>query len=341
MGQLELCPRASPMREGERDGGCQRSNIAEQFNSLLGLPGSAGKFSVLTWAPFILAAQCCLQQLRGSSCVWRGTAHTAPCPHWVPVSRPLLAVLGADSPMDGVKLPQGCAVEGMIATKSDFILADVSPASLAAQHPACMRQCRIAVCHRSSPWLPIRPFTWGQSLRLSASLQKPLLVMLCWSISFTEISTTCSLSSKAEGWMSHKGSISQPHSWGITFAYRPLPGAFRGLVTNAAWLGMGCRASVSWAAPLLSEKFALCFDHGICFGFFFRFPLCSSLQAPGTDTFISRGRTRVQVGQTVWEKGFAFAAVPSTEQETVIPWGWVSVWLLSPVLKSITNMYEK
>lgn len=71
--------------------------------------------------------------------------------------------------------------------------------------------------------------------------------------------------------MSHKGSISQPHSWGITFAYRPLPGAFRGLVTNAAWLGMGCRAGVSRPAPLLSEKFALCFDHGIWFGFFLGF----------------------------------------------------------------------
>lgn len=53
---------------------------------------------------------------------------------------PLLAMLGGDNPMDGVRLPQGCAEEGVVATKSDFILADASPGSLAAQHPACMRQ---------------------------------------------------------------------------------------------------------------------------------------------------------------------------------------------------------
>lgn len=68
---------------------------------------------------------------------------------------------GGDSPMDGVRLPQGCAVEGMIAATLAFTLAEASPASLAAQHPACMRQSRIAICHRNAPWLPIRPFTWG------------------------------------------------------------------------------------------------------------------------------------------------------------------------------------
>jgi len=47
------------------------------------------------------------------------------------------------------------------------------------------------------------------------------------------------------------------------------------------------------------------------------------MQAPGIDTSVSRGSTQVQVGQTVWEKGFAFAAMSSAEQETVIPRGWL------------------
>lgn len=57
MGQLELCLPVNPMREGEQDGSCQSFNIAEQLDSLLGLLGSAGRFFVLTCAPFILAAQ--------------------------------------------------------------------------------------------------------------------------------------------------------------------------------------------------------------------------------------------------------------------------------------------
>lgn len=107
-----------------------------------------------------MAAQRCLQQPCGSSCVRRGTAHTAPCSHWVPVSQPLLAVMAGDSPVDGVRLSHGCTVEGLFGTKLGFILAHASPASLAAQHPACMRRSQIAICHCSSPRFPIRPFTW-------------------------------------------------------------------------------------------------------------------------------------------------------------------------------------
>ena len=87
-----------------------------------------------------MAAQCCLQRPHGSSCV-----RSRDCTHG-PTA--LLGTSVTASPgragrgeSDGWgQAAQGCAVEGMIATKSDFILGDVSPASLAAQHPVCMRQ---------------------------------------------------------------------------------------------------------------------------------------------------------------------------------------------------------
>lgn len=69
------------------------------------------------------------------------------------------------------------------------------------------------------------------------------------------------------------------------------------------------QTDVLWPDPWLSEKFALS-----SLGFL-RFALCSSIQAPGTGTFVSRGSTQVQVGQTVWKKGFTFAAVSSAEGE--------------------------
>lgn len=202
------------MWAGEHDGGRQSSNIAEQFDSLLGLPSSAGKFSVLTCAPFILAAPHYLQQPHGSSCVRRGTAHTAgvlavyQC-HGI--SWLCCAVLGGYSSIMGSGCLRGALWMGWL-SQSDFTLANASSASLAAQHPAWMRGSQIVICQCSSPWFPI---TWGQSLHLRVSLQKHLLAMLCWSISISVISTTCSLSSEAKSWMSHKGSISLLHSWDI------------------------------------------------------------------------------------------------------------------------------
>lgn len=49
---------------------------------------------------------------------------------------------------------------GVVRHKVGFYLALASPASLAAQHPTCMRRSQIAICHYSSPRFPIRPFTW-------------------------------------------------------------------------------------------------------------------------------------------------------------------------------------
>lgn len=151
MGQVELCLHASPTCEGKSDRGSQSSNIPEQLNSLSGLPGSAGRFSVLTWAPFILVTQCCLQQPHGSSCIRRQTTHTQPrVPHMASpghVWREDSSVWSSGFPRRGW-LPQNWILS---------LLMQV--ASLAAQHPVCMRHSQIVICHHSSLWLPIRLFT--------------------------------------------------------------------------------------------------------------------------------------------------------------------------------------
>jgi len=97
----------------------------------------------------------------------------------------LCAVVTATVVIDEDSHPGGHR-QRAIATKLFFILVSTSPASLAMQCPACMRQNQAAICHRSSPWFPIRPFTWGHTLHLSAALQKSVLAVLC--ISITAIS---------------------------------------------------------------------------------------------------------------------------------------------------------